>query len=196
MLPGARAWSWLAAALLAVPAFVHSYAWISIAPGLDGLCAAVLISVLAYFPFLYLPVAAALRRLDPGLEDAGGLARPLLAVERLLFRVVLPQLQHCAAGRRACSSACICLPNTASMSSSASTPSRRRSSSSFNRPSMGRPPICWLGFSPYSALSCWRSIHPRGAASAMRGWAAAPRWIPRHYRLGRGARRFACCYRF
>ena len=31
-LPGARLWSWLAVAPLAVPAFVHSYAWISLVP--------------------------------------------------------------------------------------------------------------------------------------------------------------------
>ena len=29
----------------------------------------VLVSVIAYFPFLYLPVSATLRRLDPGMED-------------------------------------------------------------------------------------------------------------------------------
>src|SRR4051794_11793648 len=69
-LPGARIWAWLAVAPLAVPAFVHSYAWISVAPGLHGLSGGVLVSVLAYFPFLYLPVSAQLRRLDPAVEDA------------------------------------------------------------------------------------------------------------------------------
>ena len=69
-LPGARLWAWLAVAPLAVPAFVHSYAWVSLVPGLHGLSGGVLVSVLAYFPFLYLPVAATLRRLDPALEDA------------------------------------------------------------------------------------------------------------------------------
>jgi hypothetical protein len=58
-----------AAAPLAIPAFVHSYAWVSIAPSLHGLSAGVLVVVLAYFPFLYLPVAASLRGLDPALED-------------------------------------------------------------------------------------------------------------------------------
>jgi iron(III) transport system permease protein len=68
-LPGHRVWSMIAAAPLAIPAFVHSYAWVSVAPSLHGLFAGVLVSVLAYFPFLYLPVAAALRGLDPALED-------------------------------------------------------------------------------------------------------------------------------
>lgn len=90
-LPGARLWAGLAAAPLAVPAFVQGYAWVSLAPGLHGLGGAVLIAVLAYFPFLYLPVAAALRRLDPAIEDAA--ASLGLSPWRVFFRVVLPQLR-------------------------------------------------------------------------------------------------------
>jgi iron(III) transport system permease protein len=90
-LPGARWWAWLAAAPLAVPAFVHSYAWISLVPSLHGLGAGVLVSVLAYFPFLYLPVAAALRRLDPAMEDAA--AALGLGPWEVFLRVVLPQLR-------------------------------------------------------------------------------------------------------
>jgi iron(III) transport system permease protein len=90
-LPGARWWAWLAAAPLAVPAFVHSYAWISLVPQLHGLGAGVLVSVLAYFPFLYLPVAAALRRLDPAMEDAA--ASLGLGPWEVFGRVVLPQLR-------------------------------------------------------------------------------------------------------
>lgn len=90
-LPGARTWAWLAAAPLAVPAFVHSYAWVTVVPGLHGLGGAVLVSVLAYFPFLYLPIAAAMRRLDPALEDtAASLGWGAWAV---YLRVVLPQLK-------------------------------------------------------------------------------------------------------
>lgn len=90
-LPGARWWSWLAAAPLAVPAFVHSYAWISVAPGMHGLWAAVLISLVAYFPFVYLPIAAALRRLDPAMEDAA--ASLGYGPWAVFFKVVLPQLR-------------------------------------------------------------------------------------------------------
>lgn len=94
--PGARAWAWLAVAPLAVPAFVHSYAWITVAPGLHGLPGGVLVSVLAYFPFLYLPISAALRRLDPGMEDtAASLGLNPWAV---FFRVVLPQLRLAVCG--------------------------------------------------------------------------------------------------
>ena len=53
-LPGRRWWSLLATAPLAVPAFVHSYAWVSLFPPIHGLFAGVLVSVIAYFPFCLL----------------------------------------------------------------------------------------------------------------------------------------------
>jgi iron(III) transport system permease protein len=90
-LPYRRLWAWLAIAPLAIPAFVHSYAWISLFPSLRGLGGGTLISVIAYFPFLYLPVSAALRRLDPAIEDAA--ASLGLDPWRVFFRVVLPQLR-------------------------------------------------------------------------------------------------------
>lgn len=90
-LPLRRLWSVLATAPLAIPAFVHSYAWVSLVPPIHGLFAGVLVSVIAYFPFIYLPAAAALRRLDPGIEDvAESLGLKPWAV---FFRVVLPQLR-------------------------------------------------------------------------------------------------------
>ena len=95
-LPGARLWSGLAVAPLAVPAFVHSYAWITMAPGLHGLFAAVTVSVIAYFAFLYLPIAAALRRLDPGLEETA--ASLGLTPWEVFWRVVLPQLRLAVCG--------------------------------------------------------------------------------------------------
>lgn len=95
-LPGARLWAWLCVAPLAIPAFVHSYAWNSLFPTMNGLWGAVLVSVLAYFPFLYLPVAAQLRRLDPTLEDvAASLGQKPLTI---FFRVVLPQLRLAICG--------------------------------------------------------------------------------------------------
>lgn len=90
-LPGARWWAWLSAAPLAIPAFVHSYGWMTAAPGWSGLTAAVGISVLAYYPFLYLPVAAQLRRLDPAIEETA--AALGLDPWRIFFRAVLPQLR-------------------------------------------------------------------------------------------------------
>ncbi|MBN8871816.1 MAG: iron ABC transporter permease [Rhodospirillales bacterium] len=95
-IPGARLWSALAVAPLAVPAFLHGYAWVSLFPSFHGLGAAVLLSVIAYAPFLYLPIAAMLRRLDPGLEDsAGSLGLPPW---RVFTRVVLPQLRLAICG--------------------------------------------------------------------------------------------------
>ena len=95
-LPGRRLWSLLATAPIAVPAFVHSYAWVSLVPSMHGLSGAVLVSVLAYFPFLYLPIAATLRRLDPAIEDVGqSLGLKPLAV---FLRIVLPQLRLAICG--------------------------------------------------------------------------------------------------
>jgi iron(III) transport system permease protein len=95
-IPGARIWSWLAVAPLAVPAFVHSYAWVSLVPGMRGLWSGVLVSVIAYYPFLYLPVAAALRRLDPAIEDAA--ASLGLGPWGVFYRAVLPQLRLAICG--------------------------------------------------------------------------------------------------
>ncbi len=89
--PGRRIWHVLLVAPLAVPAFVHSFAWISLLPGLDTYAGALLVVTLSYFPFVYLPVVAAFRGLDPALEDtARGLGLSTWAVFR---RVQLPQLR-------------------------------------------------------------------------------------------------------
>jgi iron(III) transport system permease protein len=89
--PGRRIWHVLLVAPLAVPAFVNSYAWISLLPGFDTYAGALLVVTLSYFPFVYLPVAAAFRGLDPALEEtARGLGLSSWAVFR---RVQLPQLR-------------------------------------------------------------------------------------------------------
>jgi iron(III) transport system permease protein len=95
-LPGRRLWHVLLVAPLAVPAFVNSYAWISLLPGLDTYPGALLVVTLSYFPFVYLPVAAAFRGLDPALEEtARGLGLSSWAVFR---RVQVPQLRIAALG--------------------------------------------------------------------------------------------------
>ena len=95
-LPGASVWRALMLAPLAVPAFVASYAWISWQPGLVGLEGAVLVTVLAYFPFVFLPVAALLRVLDAGEEEA---ARSLgLGPVAAFWRTVLPRLRPAVSG--------------------------------------------------------------------------------------------------
>lgn len=94
--PGRRWWTVLMAAPLAVPAFVNSYGWVSLAPSASGYTGALVIVTLSYFPFVYLPVAAALRGLDPALEET---ARSLGdSPFRTFRRVVLPQLRPALAG--------------------------------------------------------------------------------------------------
>ena len=95
-LPGRRVFSVLLVAPLAIPAFVNSYAWVSLVPSASGYGSALLIVTLSYFPFVYLPVAAALRGLDPALEETahslghGG--------ARTFLRSTLPQLRPAILG--------------------------------------------------------------------------------------------------
>lgn len=90
-LPGRALWRPLFVAPLAVPAFVNSYAWLGVIPSLHGLAGGVLVTTLSYFPFMYLPVAATMRRLDPAVEES---ARTLgSGPAAVFFRVVLPQLR-------------------------------------------------------------------------------------------------------
>lgn len=88
---GRRFWGPLLVAPLAVPAFVTSYGWVSVVPGIDGLGGATLIMTLAYFPLVYLPVTGALRSADPAWEEQ---SRSLgLGPWRTFFRVTFPQLR-------------------------------------------------------------------------------------------------------
>ena len=94
--PGRALWRPLLVAPLAVPAFVNSYAWVGLVPSLHGFTGAVLVTALSYFPFVYLPATAALRRLDPALEES---ARSLGSTPVAVFgRVVLPQLRLAVLG--------------------------------------------------------------------------------------------------
>jgi iron(III) transport system permease protein len=94
--PLAGLWRTLMLAPLAVPAFVSSYAWISWQPGLVGLGGAVLVTTLAYFPFVFLPVAALLRTLDVGEEEV---ARSLgVGPVGAFVRTVLPRLRPAVSG--------------------------------------------------------------------------------------------------
>lgn len=86
-------WLWLSAgaAPLAVPAFVMSYAWVSISPWFEGFGGALLVVTCAYYPLVFLPTMAALRRMDAALEEN---ARVLgLTAQQAVFRIVLPQLR-------------------------------------------------------------------------------------------------------
>jgi iron(III) transport system permease protein len=90
-LPGRALWRPLLVTPLAVPAFVNSYAWVGVIPTMHGFSAAALVTTLSYFPFVYLPAAATLRRLDPAIEES---ARALGSNSVSVFvRTVVPQLR-------------------------------------------------------------------------------------------------------
>jgi iron(III) transport system permease protein len=95
-LAGRRWWRAVAALPLAVPAFVSSYAWSSIDVAFQSMAGAILVLALSNYPLVYLPVAAALRRVDSSFEDV---SRSLgLGPWRTFFRAVLPQLAPALGG--------------------------------------------------------------------------------------------------
>lgn len=95
-LPLRRLLNVLLIAPLAVPAFVSGFGWVSLTPRAAGFGGALLVVTFAYYPFVYLPVAAALRGLDPALEET---ARTLgCGSARVFLRVVLPQLRPALLG--------------------------------------------------------------------------------------------------
>ncbi|MFD4444238.1 ABC transporter permease [Nocardia sp. NPDC058519] len=94
--PGRAWWGPVLVAPLAVPAFVNSYGWVSVFPSMHGLSAAVIVATMSYFPLVYLPVAATLRRLDPAIEES---ARALGSGPVAVFwRITLPQLRLATLG--------------------------------------------------------------------------------------------------
>ncbi|WP_153505861.1 ABC transporter permease [Cumulibacter manganitolerans] len=95
-LRGRAFWRSLLIAPLAVPAFVVAFGWLTLAPSMQGLAGAAVVTTLAYFPFVFLPVAAVLRGLDQAGEDS---ARALgLSAFATLRRVVLPQCRAAISG--------------------------------------------------------------------------------------------------
>ncbi|MFE9100295.1 ABC transporter permease [Actinomadura geliboluensis] len=95
-LPGARAWAVLATLPLAVPSYVAAFAWLSAVPGMSGFAGSAVSLTLVSYPYVLLPVAAALRGIDPAQEET---SRSLGAGPvRTFRRVTLPQLRPAAAG--------------------------------------------------------------------------------------------------
>lgn len=93
-LPGRRVLQVLFALPLAIPSYLSAFAWVSWQPSLAGFRGATLVLVLASYPFVYLPVLAALRRLDPAQEEiARSLGRrPVRVVFGLTLRQVRPAM--------------------------------------------------------------------------------------------------------
>jgi iron(III) transport system permease protein len=93
--PGAGLMEVLLAVPLAVPSFVAAFAWVSWRPSIGGFWGATLVLTLVSYPFVYLPVSAALRRLDPAQEEVSrSLGRGAV---RTVFSVTLPQVRTAAA---------------------------------------------------------------------------------------------------
>lgn len=90
-IPRRRMWMVLLVLPLAVPEFVSSFGWVSFFPTMHGFWGALFVTVLAYFPFVFLPAAAVLRGTDPALEETG---RSLgLSSWSTFVRVTLPLLR-------------------------------------------------------------------------------------------------------
>ena len=66
---GRRAWRVVLALPLAIPSYLSAFAWISWRPQFAGFWGALLVLTLASYPYVYLPVSAAFRRLDPALDE-------------------------------------------------------------------------------------------------------------------------------
>lgn len=95
-LPGRGLWRVLFCLPLAMPAFVASFAWKSIGPSFQGLGGAILILSMESFPLVFLPLAAALRSMDPAPEEV---SRSLGHGPRATFiKVVLPRALPAAGG--------------------------------------------------------------------------------------------------
>lgn len=95
-LPGRRAWAVLVVLPIAIPEFVMGYAWQSAFRPVHGYFGAVVVMTLSLYPFVYLPVVAALRRADPGQQEvAASLGMGPVAT---FFRVTLRQLRPALLG--------------------------------------------------------------------------------------------------
>jgi iron(III) transport system permease protein len=90
--PGRRALLVLGVLPLAVPSYLSAFAWVSLSPGIDPFWGSVLVLTLVCFPYVLLPVAAALDRVDPGAEDvARSLGhRPLAVLLTVTLRQTRP----------------------------------------------------------------------------------------------------------
>lgn len=88
---GKRAWMVALVLPIAIPEFVSSFGWVSFFPSMQGFWGALLVTVVAYFPFVFLPAAAVLRGTDPALEEtARGLG---LNAWSTFWRVTAPQMR-------------------------------------------------------------------------------------------------------
>ncbi len=90
-LPGARIWALLLVAPITVPVFLTSYAWAALGAAFQGFFGAFCILAVTYYPIVFLLTSAALRGMDPALEESATALG--CGTWRVFWRVVLPQLR-------------------------------------------------------------------------------------------------------
>jgi len=66
---GRSVWRVVLALPLSVPSYLAAFAWVSWRPGIAGFWGAALVLIAVSYPYVYLPVAAAMTRLDPAIEE-------------------------------------------------------------------------------------------------------------------------------
>lgn len=77
---------------LAIPSYLAAFAWVSWLPSITGFTGAFIVLTAACYPYVMLPVSAAMARLNPVHEDV---ARTMGRTSPQIFReVVLPQLRR------------------------------------------------------------------------------------------------------
>jgi len=91
-LPGRRVWRVLVALPLAVPSYVAAFAFVSNVGTLSGFLPTFAVLTLLSYPYVFLPVAAVLERLDPALEEAARSLGdgPAGAFRRITLRQIRP----------------------------------------------------------------------------------------------------------
>jgi iron(III) transport system permease protein len=95
-LPGGRIWALLLVAPITIPVFLTSYAWAALGSAFQGFFGAFCILAVTYYPIVFLLSSAALRGMDPALEDS---ARALgCGTWRIFGRLILPQLRPALLG--------------------------------------------------------------------------------------------------
>ncbi|MGH3912071.1 MAG: ABC transporter permease [Pseudonocardiaceae bacterium] len=95
-LPGRRLWGVLITLPLAVPSYVAAFSWLSMFPRFGGFLGSTLVLSLCCYPYVYLPVAAALARIDPAHEEV---SRSLgVGTMRTFLSVTVRQVRPAAAG--------------------------------------------------------------------------------------------------
>lgn len=90
-----RWWNAAIVAPIAVPSYVAAYAWVSLDGRYRSFLGAAIVLTGATVPLVHLHVAAAMRRLDPALEEAA--ASLGWSPTKVTFRLLIPQLRRATA---------------------------------------------------------------------------------------------------